>query len=142
MLEDCGYKDTEHEDHSNKRDNNTLNELAHKALVKNKTKLFSTNSKQLSMYHDAKPKLGTLYAQGWSKNKVIIICSLNSLYMKVILFIYCIYMYIFIQTHPPPPNLKRRVSSLTHSRKFSSSTRHSAQHCARIAATALKPSGL
>jgi len=80
---------------SNKHDNNTLNELAHKALVKNKTKLFSTNSNQLSMYHQAKPKLGTRYAQGWSKTKVIIICSLNTLYMKVILFVYCIHMYMF-----------------------------------------------
>jgi len=63
MLEECGYKDTEHEDHSSKHDNNTLNELAHKALVKNKTKLFSTNSNQSSMYHQAKSKLGTRHAQ-------------------------------------------------------------------------------
>jgi len=72
MLEECGYKDTEHSNkHSNKHDNNTLNELAHKALVKNKTKLFSNNSNQLSMYHQAKPKLGTRYAQGWPKKKLL-----------------------------------------------------------------------
>jgi len=47
MLEESGYKDTEYEDHSN----NTLNELAHKDLIKTKIKLASTNFNQLNIYH-------------------------------------------------------------------------------------------
>lgn len=70
-LEENGYKDMEIEDHNNY--DNTLNKLANKALTKSRTQLVSANSKRLNMYNQTKPKLGTYYAQGWSKNKVIIV---------------------------------------------------------------------
>ncbi|XP_022160395.1 uncharacterized protein LOC111026601 isoform X2 [Myzus persicae] len=67
MLEECGYKDTDNDNYSNKIDNNMLNELSNKALSKPKPQLFSANSNRLSMYNQDKPKLGSNYAQGWSK---------------------------------------------------------------------------
>jgi len=66
MLEESGYKDNDN--YSNNIDNNILNELSKKALSKPaKTQLFSANSNRLSMYSQDKPKLGSHYAQGWSK---------------------------------------------------------------------------
>ncbi|XP_060840763.1 uncharacterized protein LOC132921642 isoform X1 [Rhopalosiphum padi] len=67
MLEECGYKDTDIDNHSNNINSNILNELSNKALSKPKTQLFSANSNRLSMYNHDKPKLGSCYAQGWSK---------------------------------------------------------------------------
>jgi len=66
MLEECGYKDTDIDNHSD-NNSNILDELSNKALSKPKTQLFSANSNRLSMYNQDKPKLGTYYAQGWSK---------------------------------------------------------------------------
>jgi len=82
MLEDVGYKDTEHEDNSTVHDNNTLIELSNKALIKNK-KFYSTNSNQLSMYSHAKPKLGTSYARKWAHNNKVIITTRNSFFAYV-----------------------------------------------------------
>lgn len=77
MLGECGYKDTDIDNHSN-HNSNILDDLSNKALSKPKTQSFSANSNRLSMYNQDKPKLGTYYAQGWSKksfelsrNKVI-----------------------------------------------------------------------
>lgn len=72
MLNESGYKDTEGENNRNndKKYNNTLNELANKALVKTKTQLFSTNTNRLKMYDQAKPKLGSCYAQEWLKKSI------------------------------------------------------------------------
>jgi len=68
MLEESGYKDTDDDNHSNNMDNNILNELSKIALSKPaKTQSFSANSNRLSMYSQDKPKLGSYYAQGWSK---------------------------------------------------------------------------
>jgi len=72
MLEEYGYKDTKHEDYINLH-NNILNELYIKALIKKKTKLFSTYTDQLNIYDQAKPKLGKCYAQISPKIIVIII---------------------------------------------------------------------
>jgi len=79
MLEKVGYKDTEHEVNSNNiHNNNTLNELSNKAIMKNTTKLYSDTSNQLtlSMYGQVKPKLGTCYVRNRSQNKVILIYNL------------------------------------------------------------------
>ncbi|XP_025205524.1 uncharacterized protein LOC112601880 [Melanaphis sacchari] len=62
MLDECDYKDTDIDIHGN-----ILNELSNKALSKSKTQLFSANSNRLSMYNQDKSKLGSYYAQGWSK---------------------------------------------------------------------------
>ncbi|KAL4089531.1 hypothetical protein QTP88_024551 [Uroleucon formosanum] len=68
MLDECGYKDTDNDNHSNNIDNNILNELSKKALSKPaKSQSFLSNSNRLSMYNQDKPKLGSNYAQGWSK---------------------------------------------------------------------------
>jgi len=68
MLEECGYKDTDNDNnYSNNIDNNILNELSNKALSKPKIQSYSANSNRLSMYNKDKPKLGSCYAQGWSK---------------------------------------------------------------------------
>ncbi|XP_060873425.1 uncharacterized protein LOC132947205 isoform X2 [Metopolophium dirhodum] len=68
MLEESGYKDTDDDNHSNNMDNNILNELSKIALSKPaKTQPFSANSNRLSMYSHDQPKLGSCYAQGWSK---------------------------------------------------------------------------
>lgn len=70
MLNECGYEDTENEINTNQTEikcNNTLNELTSKALSRAKTPSFSTNNKRLSMYNHSKPKLGSSYAQEWSK---------------------------------------------------------------------------
>ncbi|KAL4089378.1 hypothetical protein QTP88_024424 [Uroleucon formosanum] len=68
MLDECGYKDTDNDNHSNNIDNNILNKLSKKALSKPaKTLTFLSNSNRLSMYNQNKPKLGSNYAQGWSK---------------------------------------------------------------------------
>ncbi|XP_016663024.1 uncharacterized protein LOC100574598 isoform X3 [Acyrthosiphon pisum] len=68
MLEESGYKDTDNDNHSNNMDNNILKELSKIALSKPaKTQSFSVNSNRLSMYSQDKPKLGSYYAQGWSK---------------------------------------------------------------------------
>lgn len=64
ILNDSGYKDTEIKEHSN-LNHNVLEELTNKALAKNKQ--FSTNTSQFSIYVPPKPKLGTRYAQEWSK---------------------------------------------------------------------------
>jgi len=69
MLRECGYKDTDIDNHSN-NNSNILNELSNKALSKPKTQSVSTNSNRLSMYNQDKPKLGTCYAQGWSKKSI------------------------------------------------------------------------
>ncbi|XP_022168863.1 uncharacterized protein LOC111032735 [Myzus persicae] len=86
ILEESGYKDTDDGHHSNNVDNNILNKLSYKALSKPKTQLFSANSNRLSMYNQDKPKLGSYYAQGWSKksneltkNKIV---SKDNLRMK------------------------------------------------------------
>jgi len=69
MLEESGYKDTDNDNHSNNMDNNILNELSKIALSKSaKTQSFAANSNRLIMYSQDKPKLGSDYAQGWSKN--------------------------------------------------------------------------
>lgn len=67
MLDECGYKDTDNDNQSNNIDGNILNELSNKALCKPKTQSFSANSNRLSMYNKDKPKLGSNYAQEWSK---------------------------------------------------------------------------
>lgn len=86
MLDKCGYKDLENEDISKNHAYNTLQELADRA-AKNKTKSnqYALTNKRLQMYNQVKPKLGSHYAQEWSKtleisrNKVIIYqnCYLN-----------------------------------------------------------------
>lgn len=75
MLDEYGYKDTENKTHNN----NTLNELAKKALAKPKNHF--SNSKHLSMYSHTKPKFGSIYAQGFSKK------SLNSTSNQVIIYL-------------------------------------------------------
>lgn len=71
MLEECDYKDTDDDNHSNISNSNVINELFNKALSKPKTQLFSANnSNRLSMYNHDKPKLGSNYAQAWSKKSI------------------------------------------------------------------------
>jgi len=70
MLEECDYKDTDNNNHSNNSHSNIINELSNKALSKPKTRLFSANSNRLSMYNHDKPKLGSNYAQAWSKKSI------------------------------------------------------------------------
>lgn len=67
MLDEVGYKDTENDDFSSHHEKNVLNEIANKALNKTKTKLFTANFKQLSVYNQAKPKLGSYCAQKSTK---------------------------------------------------------------------------
>lgn len=71
-MDTCGYKDTENEVQDDNLNNNILNELANKAITKNK--LFPVNCSQLSMYKQVKSKLGCSNKLIEStKNKVIIL---------------------------------------------------------------------
>ncbi|VVC25289.1 Hypothetical protein CINCED_3A007990 [Cinara cedri] len=63
MLDESGYKETQDEVH----DNSVLNQITNKALAKPKTQFLLSNPKRLSMYSHSKPKLGSMYAQRWSK---------------------------------------------------------------------------
>lgn len=72
LLNTCGYKDSEEEEQDNNLNNNVLNELANKAIIKNKLSL--VNYSQLSMYKQIQPKLGCSKKLIEStKNKVIIL---------------------------------------------------------------------
>lgn len=68
MLDACGYEETENENPCNNHGNNTLSMLANKA--KSKNQFHTTNTNRLSMYEQVKPKLGSSYAQKWSKRSL------------------------------------------------------------------------
>lgn len=70
MLDEVDYKDTENDDLSSYHEKNVLNELANKAINKTKTKLFTTNFKQLSMYNQAKPRLRSYCTQKSAKKLI------------------------------------------------------------------------
>lgn len=94
MLDECGYNDSESNDAIKNHTSNTLKELANKVTL-NKTKIpsYSLNSNQLRMYNQVKPKLGSHYAQRWSKNSLelsknkVIIYENFYLYILIILLI-------------------------------------------------------
>ncbi|XP_050429770.1 uncharacterized protein LOC126844112 isoform X3 [Adelges cooleyi] len=73
MLDDCGYKDVSNDNQNNIHceqigQSNKLNELTSKALTRKKSQITNSNFNHLSMYNQIRPKLGSCYAQKWSKN--------------------------------------------------------------------------
>ncbi|XP_050429769.1 uncharacterized protein LOC126844112 isoform X2 [Adelges cooleyi] len=76
MLDDCGYKDVSNDNQNNIHceqigQSNKLNELTSKALTRKKSQITNSNFNHLSMYNQIRPKLGSCYAQKWSKNNKI-----------------------------------------------------------------------
>lgn len=69
MLDECGYKDTDNENHDNIQHSNLLNELSKKASFKNKIQSFSTNQYS-NIYTPTKLKVGSDYANKWSNKSL------------------------------------------------------------------------
>lgn len=88
MLDESGYEDTENENPCNNHDHNTLSKLANKA--KTKIHFHTTNANRLSMYEQVKPKLGSCYAQKWSKRSLELTTIID-----VITFYSCYIVFLF-----------------------------------------------
>lgn len=67
MLNEYGYKDTDNENDHNIQHSNILNKLSKIASVKNKIPLLSTKTKHSDVYTPTKLKIGSDYANKWSK---------------------------------------------------------------------------
>lgn len=70
MLDEYGYKDTDGKNDNNIQHGNILNELSKKASIKNKIRSFASKTKHSDVYTPTKLKIGSDYANKWSKKSL------------------------------------------------------------------------